>query len=238
MTPAWSTSMRNVLDDGCGVLVPIDDTNSDCRSGTTVGVDPRTNDKPAGRVIDRQTSSPAVLPDGAILYGSKTFYNDGNGHLFKLSPTGQVLATYPTGFDSTPAIFPHDGTYSIVVKHNFGEYYLVSLDANLSEEWTFVNPNTESCVRQPDGTVTCEPGPADGFEWCVNQPAVDAAGTTYANSDDGRLYAIDRNGTLRDSIFLDVTLGAAYTPVAIGSDGRLYAQNSGHLIVVGNAPPP
>jgi len=237
MTPAWASSMRNVLNDGCGVLVPIDDAEG-CRSGATIGVDPRTNDRPAGRVIDRQTSSPAVLPDGAILYGSKTFYNQGNGHLFKLSPAGEVLATYPTGFDSTPAVFPHDGTYSIVVKHNFGEYYLVSLDANLSEEWTFENPNTESCVRNPDGTVTCTDDKPDGFEWCVNQPAVDAAGTTYANSDDGRLYAIDRSGNLRDSIFLDVTLGAAYTPVAIGGDGRLYAQNSGHLIVVGNAPPP
>src|SRR5262249_26357157 len=82
---------------------------------------------------------------------------------------------------------------------------------------------------------TCVPGPEDGFEWCVNQPAVDTEGTTFANSDDGRLYAIDRSGNLRDSIFLDVTLGAAYTPVAIGGDGRLYAQNSGHLIVVGKA---
>jgi outer membrane protein assembly factor BamB len=64
---------------------------------------------------------------------------------------------------------------------------------------------------------------------------MDAAGTAYANSDDGHLYAIDRSGNLRDSTFLDVVIGAAYAPVAIGGDGRIYAQNSGHLIVVGNS---
>ncbi len=48
LTPAWSTSLRGFLNDGCGVLVPIDNTDSGCRTGTTVGVDPATNDRPAG----------------------------------------------------------------------------------------------------------------------------------------------------------------------------------------------
>ena len=35
-------------------------------------------------------------------------------------------------------------------------------------------------------------------------------------------------------IFLDVALGAAYTPLTISPDGLVYAQNNGHLFVVGS----
>jgi hypothetical protein len=236
LTPSWSASLRGILDDGCGVLVPYG--GDGCREGATQGVDPATNDRPAGRVLDRHTSSPVVLPDGSVLYAAKTVYNEGRGHLFKFSPGGDALATFDAGFDVTPAVFEHDETYSIVLKQNaFGsgalDYYLVSLDGGLVPEWSFENENTQTCRREQDGTVTCVDDHPGGFEWCVNQPAVDANGTTYANSDDGFLYAIDRQGRLQDSILLDAALGAAYTPVSIGGDGRLYAQNSGHLIVVG-----
>lgn len=54
---------------------------------------------------------------------------------------------------------------------------------------------------------------------------VDANGVVYANSEDGNLYAINQGGTLKSSIFLDLTLGAAYTPLAIGPDGRVYTEN-------------
>jgi outer membrane protein assembly factor BamB len=74
----------------------------------------------------------------------------------------------------------------------------------------------------------------DGFEWCVNQPAVDGDGVLYANSEDGFLYAVGPDGVLRSRIFLDLALGAAYTPLSIGSDGILYTQNNGHLFAVGN----
>jgi hypothetical protein len=35
-------------------------------------------------------------------------------------------------------------------------------------------------------------------------------------------------------LFLNLALGAAYTPVSIGGDGKLYTQNNGHLFAVGN----
>jgi hypothetical protein len=35
-------------------------------------------------------------------------------------------------------------------------------------------------------------------------------------------------------MFLNIALGAAYTPLSIGPDGKLYTQNNGHLFVVGN----
>jgi hypothetical protein len=34
-------------------------------------------------------------------------------------------------------------------------------------------------------------------------------------------------------IFLKEALGAAYTPLSIGGDGKVYSQNDGHLFVVG-----
>ena len=56
----------------------------------------------------------------------------------------------------------------------------------------------------------------------------------YANSEDGFLYAIDASGAVRDKIFLDAALGAAYTPVSLSSEGLVFTQNNGRLFVVGN----
>jgi outer membrane protein assembly factor BamB len=67
----------------------------------------------------------------------------------------------------------------------------------------------------------------------VNAPAIDANGTVYVNSEDGFLYAIAQGGAIRQKIFLQLAIGAAYTPVSIGLDGRIYAQNAGHLFAIG-----
>lgn len=239
LTPAWSASLRDILNDGCGVLVPIDN-GSGCRAGAHTGVDPATNERPAGRVVDQSTASPVVLPDGSVLYGSQTNYNYARGHLFKFDANGGFLASYDFGWDVTPAVFAHGGTYSIVTKDNHysgptgdERYDLSALDASLVPEWTLTNTNTESCARQQDGSIVCVDDHPEGFEWCVNQPAVDAGGVIYANSEDGYLYAITPDGTVREKIFLNLALGAAYTPVSIGRDGRIYAQNDGHLFVIG-----
>jgi hypothetical protein len=250
-TPLWSASLRGFLDDGCDVLLPPSGTPGGCRAGSTRGVDPATNNRPAARVWDITTSSPVVLPDGAILFGTVTTYNYFRGHLLKFSASGQPLAAYDFGWDSTPAVFTHGSAYSILIKDNHyevgsycndpgvcppepGRYDLVSLDPNLLPEWRFSNTNTQSCARQNDGSVTCVLDHPDGFEWCVNQPAVDSRGVLYSNSEDGFLYAIGTDGKLSEKIFLDLARGAAYTPVSIGPDGLLYAQNNGHLFVVGN----
>jgi len=239
LTPAWSASLRGILNDGCGVIVPIDNANG-CRAGAHSGVDPATNAQPAGRVVDQSTASPVVLPDGAVLYGAQTSYNYSRGHFFKFDANGSFLASYDFGWDITPAVFRHDGTYSIVTKDNHysgpsgdERYDLSALDANLVPEWTLTNTNTESCARQANGSVVCVDDHPEGFEWCVNQPVVDASGVVYANSEDGYLYAIRPDGTVREKIFLNLALGAAYTPVSVGRDGRIYAQNNGHLFVIG-----
>ena len=250
LSPAWSASLRGILRDGCGVGLPPNGTPGGCRDSSTRGVDPATNDFPAGRVSDLASSSPVVLPDGAVLWGAFTGYNYVRGHLFKFGPDGSALATYDFGWDITPAVLAHDETYSILLKDNHYEvgsycgdprycpaqvprYDLTSLDANLAVEWTFTNTNSLSCERRPDGSIACVSDHENGFEWCVNQPAVDSAGVAYATSEDGFLYSLGPGGEPLGKIFLDVALGAAYTPLSISSNGLIYVQNNGHLFVVG-----
>ena len=251
LTPAWSASLRGILNDGCDVLLPPSGSPGGCRAGAARGVDPATNNRPAGRVLDFATSSPVVLRDGTVLYGAFTGYNFQRGHLLAFGSDGQPLAAYDFGWDITPAVFRHGGTYSIVLKDNHyavgsycgdpracpaeqGRYDLVSLSPDLSVEWTFRNTNTQSCERGPDGAVSCVSDHPDGFEWCINQPAVDANGVVYATSEDGFLYAIDAAGAMRERIFLNLALGAAYTPLSLSCDGLIFAQNNGHLFVVGD----
>ena len=63
---------------------------------------------------------------------------------------------------------------------------------------------------------------------------MDSLGVAFATSEDGFLYAIGRGGVVLGKIFLDVALGAAYTPLTISPDGLVYAQNNGHLFVAGS----
>ncbi len=247
----WQASLRGRLRDGCGVRLPIG-LPGGCRAGTpATGVDPTTNELPAGGVADLSTSSPVVAPDGSILYGAVTGYNHQRGHLMQFSAEGEFRNAYDFGWDTTPAIWEHDGTYSVVIKENNypigsycfdsqwcppqpnGPYYITQLDASLKVEWKFENRNTENCARQPDGSLRCTPARPGGFEWCINAPAVDALGNVYANSEDGNLYMIGQGGREMGRLFLNLALGAAYTPLSIGFDGKIYTENDGILFAAG-----
>jgi hypothetical protein len=260
LTPKWQTSLRGRFHDGCDVLIPPSGTPGGCAAGAHLGVDPAENLPGAGRVLDDSTSSVIIAPDGSLFYGAYSRYNYFQGHLMKFSSTGQFLASYPFGWDDTPAIFPHDGTYSIVTKDNhYGDggsycdvdaicppdrtannpaypeqYFITRLNANLQVESQYQNTNTLSCVRGSDGQVTCQSDHPLGFEWCVNAPVVDANGVVYVNSEDGGLYVINPDGSLRDHLFLRLAIGAAYTPLSMSSDGKIFTQNFGDLFVVGN----
>src|SRR6185369_8030063 len=106
--------------------------------------------------------------------------------LFQFSAAGSFLASYDFGWDVTPAIYRHDGTYSVVIKDNHydvgtycadaklcpvpeeGPFLITQLDTGLYPEWSFVNDNPMSCSRGPDGQVTCVSDHPHGFEWCIN----------------------------------------------------------------------
>jgi outer membrane protein assembly factor BamB len=242
LSPKWTASLRGLVADGCGVLLPKDDALNHCRSNAPTGVDPSTNDLPAGNVSDQGTASPVVLPDGSVLIGTQSGYNYARGHLFRFGASGDFLSSYDFGWDLTPAIREHGGTWSVLIKDNHYStnsgvpfYDVTSLDATLRPEWSFRATNTQSCARDGSGTITCVDDHPDGFEWCVNQPVVDAAGTVYLNSEDGNLYAFSTDGRELEHIFLDTALGAAYTPVSMGPDGVIYAQNNGKLFAIGVA---
>jgi outer membrane protein assembly factor BamB len=246
----WARSLRGQLHDGCGVYIPYaadapPGPEETCADGAPPGIDPETGQPPAGIVTSQSTSSPVVLPDGGVLYGTWSFYNEDRGHLFELSRDGAIRATYDFGWDLTPAVATIDGTTRIAMKDNHygtydasgaqtnGPYYLTTLDGSLEHVWSFQSANTQSCARHPDGSVTCTQDHPHGFEWCINAPAIDAAGTMYANSEDGNLYAITADGQLRGNLLLDTALGAAYTPVVLDREGRVYALNAGRMYVVG-----
>ncbi len=219
MTGKWAASFRGRLNDGCGVSFPIGNpggagANGGCSAGATFGV--------------------------------------------HFSANGNFLNSFNFGWDNTPAIYPHDETYSVIFKNNHyagGSYcgdpnwcpaertssellgpesfFVTQFDPNLNIEWSFQNQNTQSCTRNPDGTITCVSDHPNGFEWCVNAAVVDSNGTVYANSEDGNLYAIGQGGVLIQKIFQQLALGAAYTPASLDGAGRIYSQNDGHLFVVG-----
>jgi hypothetical protein len=249
LTLKWAASMQNRLTDGCGVLLPIAPqgvTNipNSCRYGTQVGVDPTTGQKGSAVISDTASATPTVLPDGSILFGALDNYNHGQGHLLHFDAKGNFVNSFTFGWDSTAAVYRHDRTYSIVIKNNQyggpaycqfdspvcsgpapGPYYLSQLDANLNLEWSFENTTIDS--QHPNG-----------YEWCVNAPAVDGLGIVYGTSEDGHVYSIPQghHGVFTkplQKIFLQNAIEAAYTPLSIGADGKEYSQNNGHLFVLG-----
>jgi len=265
LTPKWISSLRERFNDGCGVPVsqggffPPNGAPGGCRAGANLGVDPATNRPGGGRVLDDSSSTPVVAPDGSVFYGAYSRYNYAQGHLMKFSASGAYLGTYGFGWDITPGIYEHGGTYSVLTKENrygevgsycnteefcpsdrdasnptYGEaYFITQLNKNLNVQWMFQNTNTLSCHRNPDDTVTCVDDHPKSFEWCVNAWVIDANGTSFVNSEDGNLFAIDQGGIVRKTIFQQLALGAAYTPTSIGNDGKIYSQNAGRLFVAG-----
>ena len=249
LTPKWASSLQYRLTDGCGVLLPIaprgvnNEPNS-CRFGTPVGVDPTTNARGSGTVIDESSSTPTVLPDGSVVFGTTDNYNYSRGHLFHFDTHGNYVNAYTFGWDSTAGVYQHDGTFSVVIKDNHysssaycfynspvctatpdGPYYVSQLDANLQVEWSFQNTTIDS--RHPNG-----------YEWCVNAPVIDVNGLVYLTSEDGSIYSVPQghHGVFtqwQQRIFLLEALGAAYTPLSIGNDGKVYSQNDGNLFIVG-----
>lgn len=258
LTPKWTASLRNRFFDGCNVALPPNGTRGGCREGAITGISPLDNQPGSGQVRDDSTASPVVAPDGSILYGAYTRYNYSQGHLTKFSPSGEFLGSYGFGWDITPAVYPRGNSYSIVIKENqYGagsycgdpeycpgnfvapysreRYLITQLDSSLAVEWQYLNTTTQSCARQDDGSLFCVEDHPNGFEWCVNAIAIDGRGVVYANSEDGYLYAIS-DGRVVQRLFLRTALGASYTPLSIGSDGRIYTQNDGRLFVAGAFP--
>jgi hypothetical protein len=122
LTLKWATSLRDQVHDGCGVRITPSALNCPVAADGTplyeLGVEPRTGLQPALMVSDQSPSSPVALPDGGVIYGALDGYNFSRGHLVKLDRHGNFTGSYDFGWDTTPALYRHDGTYSIVLKDN------------------------------------------------------------------------------------------------------------------------
>jgi outer membrane protein assembly factor BamB len=230
LTLRWAASLRDRGLPGCGAP----DTTL-CAPWATPGVDRTTNLPPAAQASDSSSSAPVALPDGAVAYGGLTLNNGGRGHLFKFDHDGELAATFDFGWDNTPGVYRHDGTYSLVVKDNYyaqENYFVTQLDANLQEEWEYEATNTLACERLPDGSISCEDF-GFVFEWCIASPGIDKDGTVHVVSADGNLYSIGQGGIEKGRLFLDHTAFAAYTPTSIDAEGRVYGINNGKVFAVG-----
>src|SRR5262249_1645548 len=114
----WATSLRGLVSDGCGFTMPYGDESFDCSIYGALGVDPNTGLPPALLIDDAASSSPVALPDGGVVMGTFELYNEERGHLVKLDAHGRFRAAYNFGWDTTPAVYRHDHTYSLILKDN------------------------------------------------------------------------------------------------------------------------
>ncbi len=124
LTQKWMATLRDRFHDGCGVPISLGGTlppngaPGGCRVGSLYGVDPATNRPGGGRVLDDQSSTPIVAPDGSIIFGAYVRYTYDQGHMMRFGADGSYLGGYFFGWDVTPGIYSHDGTFSIVTKDN------------------------------------------------------------------------------------------------------------------------
>ena len=237
----WSVPMQQLLNDGCNILLPPNGKPGGCSVYGATGIDPTQNLPGSAIVSDQASASPVVTPDGSILFGANTAYNYGRGHMLKFSPSGSFVASYDFGWDTTPAVYQHNGTYSVLLKDNHydvgsycnnpkycpkakpGPYFITQLDSDLRIEWQFKDRTRDA--HHPNG-----------YEWCVNAPVVDLRGVVFANSEDGNLYGIRQGGTAAQRTFMSQVLDAGYTPLSVDGSGMIYTENAGYLLVIGEIP--
>lgn len=180
-------------------------------------------------------SSPAMGPDGSLVFGSA------DDHVYALHPDGTLKWTYSGAvggwnFESSPAI-ASDGTVYI----GGNDWRLYSLNSDGSLKWVrYLNGTVfSSPAIDKDGSVivgVCHTRSnvvayhANGdLKWSAttgnyvySSPAIGSDGTVYVGSMDNKVYAyFTANGALKPG-WPFVTGGAVYASPALGSDGTVY----------------
>ena len=206
-------------------------------------------------VSDNASSSPTVGPDGRVFIG--VLEANAPSHNFRgwllqfdsaLAPAG-----VPGGFgwDNTASIVPRAmlpqyagaSSYLLALKYNSypnigtgdGQHRVAIVDPTDSQPDRF----SSTFVMREVITVlgpTADPGYNGGVtEWCINSAAVDpATNSVLMNSEDGYLYRWHLpTNTLSERIRLNNGYAQAYTPTAVGADGRVYAVNNARLFSIG-----
>ena len=217
-------------------------------SQTTLGIIEKFDMPPASRAKWTYTtgnaiySSPAIAPDGTIVFGSsddKVYGLTPNG---TTTPTVKWSYTSPAGawnFDSSPAIAP-DGT--IYVGGN--DWRLHALYPNGSPKWVrYLNGAVVSAPAvDKDGTVivgVCDTTTSvvaydsiGNQKWSIptsnyfySSPAIGSDGYVYLGSMDNKVYAFSVvNGASKPG-WPYITGGSVYSSPAIGPDGTVYVSS-------------
>jgi outer membrane protein assembly factor BamB len=182
-------------------------------------------------------SSPTVGPDGTVYISG---YD--NGTLYAINSVGAppdplVKWTYPTGkwIESSTALGA-DGTVYFGSMNPPGLYAV----KNGSLRWFLPNVGDQSSPAiGPDGTIysgeghtlyAIDPQGAGSIKWSYltggsiyGSPALGRDGTIYVGSYDGKLHAVNRDGSVKFARFLvPDTAGAINSSPAIGPDGTIY----------------
>lgn len=206
-------------------------------------------------VSDNASASPTVGPDGRVFIGvleANAPSHNFRGWLLQFD-AALVPAGVPGGFgwDITASIVPramlpqYTGTssYLLALKYNSypnigtgdGQHRVAIVDPTQSQPDRF----SSTFVMREVITVlgpTADPNYNGGVtEWCINTAAVDpATNSVLMNSEDGYLYRWHLpTNTLSQRIRLNNGYAQAYTPTAVGADGRVYAVNNARLFSIG-----
>ncbi|MEO8450725.1 MAG: hypothetical protein ABI647_13085 [Gemmatimonadota bacterium] len=206
-------------------------------------------------INDIGTSSPTVGPDGDVYIG--VLESAGSPHHFRgwLLHFDGTLSTSKTpasfGWDITASIVPTSmipgytgpSSYLLAIKYNdyatsggSGQNRMAVVDPGQTQ----ADPVLSTVQVMKDVITILGPTPNPDRvgtveEWCINTVAVDPlTSSVLVNSEDGKLYRWHLpTNSFTEQIALTAGLFEAYTPTAIGPDGRVYAINNATLFSIG-----
>ncbi|MGA0612111.1 hypothetical protein [Caldimonas sp. KR1-144] len=209
----------------------------------------------AAWVSDDATSSPTVGPDGDVFLGVLEASVPSHNYRGWLLHFDAALGTSKTpgafGWDTTASIVPASmvpsytgpSSYLLATKYNNyggagtgdGKNRLAVLDPAQTQADAISGEPVMLEVLTMLGPTPDPNYPGGVLEWCINTMAVDPlTSSILVNNEDGKLYRWDlRTNSFTQQIALTSGLAAAYTPTAIGPDGRVYAINNATLFSVG-----
>jgi hypothetical protein len=207
-------------------------------------------------VSDNGTASPTVGPDGDVYIGvleSAGAPHNFRGWLLHFDPAlAQSKLPAAFGWDITPSIVPAGmmpnyagaSSYLLAIKYNNyggaggdGQNRIAIVDPNQSQPdpVTPALPVMREVITAVGLTADPQWPPLGVKEWCINTMAVDPASqSVLVNSEDGFMYRWHLpTNSFTQQLRLHNGLGQAYTPTAVGPDGRVYAVSNAVLYSIG-----
>ena len=203
--------------------------------GKLYAINPNGSQKWAFQTGGIDNSSPAIGSDGTIYVGST------DGYVYAVNSNGTKKWSFKTNntIESSPVI-GSDGT--IYINSRDGNLYAIKPKGR--KKWSITTGGSDSSPAiGSDGTIyfgtfgyLCALNPTDGStkwqHWISNYsidntPAIGSDGTVYIGCMDGKLYAVNSNGTQKWAIQTGYSVESS--PL-IGADGTVYVSSADHKL--------